>query len=86
VATGAAQETQDPAGQATEESGGQDQPGEQAVGNPEPKVTHAAAKKAEELGIDLSEIEGSGPDGSITIRDVRSAAEQGWRFSSKGQT
>jgi pyruvate/2-oxoglutarate dehydrogenase complex dihydrolipoamide acyltransferase (E2) component len=34
-------------------------------------------KKAEELGIDLSEIEGSGPDGSITIRDVRSAEQRG---------
>jgi pyruvate/2-oxoglutarate dehydrogenase complex dihydrolipoamide acyltransferase (E2) component len=43
-------------------------------------------QKAEELGIDLSEIEGSGSDGSITIRDVRSAAQQGWRVSTKGQT
>jgi len=34
-------------------------------------------KEAEELGINLSEIEGSGPDGSITIKDVRSAAQQG---------
>ena len=60
----------------TEQGDGQDQQGEQAGGNQEPKVTHAAAQKAEELGIDLSEIEGSGPDGSITIRDVRRAAQQ----------
>src|SRR5919112_278002 len=78
TATGAAQQAQDAAGQATEQGGGQDhQQGEQAGDNQEPKATHAAAKKAEELGIDLSEIEGSGPDGSITIRDVRRGAQQG---------
>src|ERR671921_2041966 len=77
AATGAAQQAQDAAGQATEQGGGQDQQGEQTGGNQEPKATHAAVQKAEELGINLSEIEGSGPDGSITIRDVRSAAQRG---------
>jgi pyruvate/2-oxoglutarate dehydrogenase complex dihydrolipoamide acyltransferase (E2) component len=77
AATGAGQQAQDAAGQATEQGGGQDQQGEQEGGNQEePRVTHAAAQKAEELGIDLSEIEGTGPDGSITIRDVRSATQQ----------
>jgi pyruvate/2-oxoglutarate dehydrogenase complex dihydrolipoamide acyltransferase (E2) component len=36
----------------------------------EPKATNAARRKAEELGIDLSQIQGSGAGGLITIRDV----------------
>jgi pyruvate/2-oxoglutarate dehydrogenase complex dihydrolipoamide acyltransferase (E2) component len=39
-------------------------------GSGEPKATNAARRKAEELGIDLSQIEGSGAGGLITIRDV----------------
>ena len=35
-----------------------------------PKATNAARRKAEDLGIDLSQIEGSGAGGLITIRDV----------------
>jgi pyruvate/2-oxoglutarate dehydrogenase complex dihydrolipoamide acyltransferase (E2) component len=27
--------------------------------------------------VDLSEVEGTGPDGRITLRDVKRAAEQG---------
>ncbi|MDP8901791.1 MAG: E3 binding domain-containing protein, partial [Actinomycetota bacterium] len=33
-------------------------------------ATNAAQRKAEELGVDLSQIEGSGAGGLITIRDV----------------
>ncbi len=36
----------------------------------EPKATNAARRKAEELGVDLSNIEGSGAGGLITIKDV----------------
>ncbi len=36
----------------------------------EPRATNAARRKAEELGVDLSQIEGSGAGGLITIRDV----------------
>jgi pyruvate/2-oxoglutarate dehydrogenase complex dihydrolipoamide acyltransferase (E2) component len=36
----------------------------------EPKATNAARRKAEELGIDLSQIQGSGAGGLITIKDV----------------
>jgi pyruvate/2-oxoglutarate dehydrogenase complex dihydrolipoamide acyltransferase (E2) component len=36
----------------------------------EPKATNAAKRKAEELGIDLSDIQGSGAGGLITIKDV----------------
>lgn len=35
-----------------------------------PRATNAARRKAEDLGIDLSQIEGSGAGGLITIRDV----------------
>jgi hypothetical protein len=36
-------------------------------------ATEAAVRLAEELGIDLAEIEGSGSDGRITVNDVREA-------------
>jgi pyruvate/2-oxoglutarate dehydrogenase complex dihydrolipoamide acyltransferase (E2) component len=32
-------------------------------------------KKAEELGVDLSQITGSGLDGRITLKDVVTAAQ-----------
>jgi pyruvate/2-oxoglutarate dehydrogenase complex dihydrolipoamide acyltransferase (E2) component len=39
-------------------------------GSEEPKATNAARRKAEELGIDLSQVQGSGAGGLITIKDV----------------
>jgi pyruvate/2-oxoglutarate dehydrogenase complex dihydrolipoamide acyltransferase (E2) component len=42
----------------------------------EPNATGAARQRAEELGIDLSQMEGSGAGGRITVRDVMSAANQ----------
>lgn len=39
-------------------------------GSGEPKATNAAKRKAEELGVDLSQIQGSGANGLITIKDV----------------
>ena len=39
-------------------------------GSGEPKATNAAKRKAEELGVDLSQIQGSGAGGLITIKDV----------------
>jgi len=36
----------------------------------EPRATNAARRKAEELGVDLSNIQGSGAGGLITIKDV----------------
>jgi pyruvate/2-oxoglutarate dehydrogenase complex dihydrolipoamide acyltransferase (E2) component len=38
-----------------------------------PRATSAAKRKAEELGIDLSQVEGSGAGGLITIKDVTKA-------------
>jgi pyruvate/2-oxoglutarate dehydrogenase complex dihydrolipoamide acyltransferase (E2) component len=39
-------------------------------GSGEPNATNAARRKAEELGVDLSQIQGSGAGGLITIKDV----------------
>jgi len=58
-ADGAVDQATEAAGQAT---GGD--------GSGEPRATNAARRKAEELGVDLSQIEGSGAGGLITIRDV----------------
>ena len=66
AAGGAAQQAQDAAGQATQQA-------EQATGGDgaeEPRATNAARRKAEELGVDLSRMQGSGAGGLITIKDV----------------
>ena len=39
-------------------------------------ITDAAKQKADELGIDLSQVEGTGAEGRITVKDVTSAANQ----------
>ena len=41
----------------------------------EPKATDAARRKAEDLGIDLSQVEGTGAGGRILVGDVKRAAE-----------
>jgi pyruvate/2-oxoglutarate dehydrogenase complex dihydrolipoamide acyltransferase (E2) component len=41
----------------------------------EPDATDAARRKAEELGIDLSQVEGTGSGGRILVRDVQKAAK-----------
>ena len=62
---------QQSAGQAQETAdGAAGQAADAADGSGEPKATNAARRKAEELGIDLSQIQGSGAGGLITIRDV----------------
>ena len=40
------------------------------------QATPAAEHKAEDLGVDLSQIEGTGSGGRITVKDVREAAKQ----------
>jgi hypothetical protein len=69
----AAQGVQDTAGQATQQAAG----GQQQGGQQQPNATQAAAQKAEELGVDLSQVEGSGSEGRITVKDVTGAANQG---------
>ncbi len=39
-----------------------------------PKVSPAARRRAAELGVDLVSLQGTGPDGAITIEDVERAA------------
>jgi pyruvate/2-oxoglutarate dehydrogenase complex dihydrolipoamide acyltransferase (E2) component len=64
----AAQQAQDTAGQAATQAQGAAQ--QAAGGAEEPKVTNAAKRKAEELGVDLSQLQGTGAGGLITIKDV----------------
>ena len=40
-------------------------------GTPEEKATEAARRTARELGVDLTEVEGTGIGGQITVADVR---------------
>jgi hypothetical protein len=40
----------------------------------EPDATDAARSKAEELGVDLSQVEGTGSGGRILLKDVKKAA------------
>ena len=42
----------------------------------EVKATPSAERLARELGVDLSSVEGTAVGGGITVRDVRSAAQQ----------
>src|SRR5918999_475860 len=58
------------------------QPVEQTTGpegekqDTEVGATEAAERKAEELGVDLSEVKGTGSGGRITVRDVERAAKE----------
>jgi pyruvate/2-oxoglutarate dehydrogenase complex dihydrolipoamide acyltransferase (E2) component len=40
------------------------------------QATPAAERKAEDLGVDLSQIEGTGSGGRITVKDVTAAANR----------
>ena len=70
AAGGAAQQAQDTAGQAAgqaQQAAGQATGGDEAE---EPRATNAARRRANEMGVDLSTIEGTGSGGLITIKDV----------------
>ena len=70
AAGGAAQQAQDTAGQAAgqaQQAAGQATGGDEAE---EPRATNAARRRANEMGVDLSTIEGTGSGGLITIQDV----------------
>jgi pyruvate/2-oxoglutarate dehydrogenase complex dihydrolipoamide acyltransferase (E2) component len=56
---------------ATEETAGEPAPDRDGGG---PEATDAARKKAEELGLDLSEVSGTGSGGRVLLRDVEKAA------------
>jgi uncharacterized protein YjbJ (UPF0337 family) len=70
VAGGATQQAQGTVGYAAENAqnaAGQATGGDEAG---EPRATNAARRRAKELGVDLSTIEGTGSGGLITIQDV----------------
>jgi pyruvate/2-oxoglutarate dehydrogenase complex dihydrolipoamide acyltransferase (E2) component len=69
-------QVQQAAGQATDQAGqvaGQAQDAAGGAGGEEPKVTNAARRKAQELGVDLSTVKGTGSGGLITLKDVTSS-------------
>lgn len=71
TATDAAGQAGEATGQAVEQAGeAAGQAAEQDGSDGGPKATNAAMRKAEEMGIDLSQVQGSGAGGLITIRDV----------------
>ena len=51
-------------------------PGEAGEQKDKVQATPAAERKAEDLGVDLSQIEGTGSGGRITVKDVTEAAKQ----------
>jgi pyruvate/2-oxoglutarate dehydrogenase complex dihydrolipoamide acyltransferase (E2) component len=51
-------------------------PGEAGEQKDRAQATPAAERKAQDLGVDLSQIEGTGSGGRITVKDVREAAKQ----------
>jgi pyruvate/2-oxoglutarate dehydrogenase complex dihydrolipoamide acyltransferase (E2) component len=69
------QQVQETAGQAAQQ--GQQAAQQAGGGQQQPDATDAARQKADELGVDLSQVQGSGANGRITVRDVLSAANQG---------
>src|SRR5215211_2168632 len=54
--------------------GRDEEAGAEAEARAEPDATEAARNKAEELGVDLSGLEGTGSGGRILVRDVARAA------------
>lgn len=55
---------------ATSQVGDADGQAPETDGSEEPRATNAARRKAEELDLDLSKVQGSGAGGLITIKDV----------------
>jgi pyruvate/2-oxoglutarate dehydrogenase complex dihydrolipoamide acyltransferase (E2) component len=55
--------------------GGAEDPETDDEGAGEPNATDAARRKAEELGVDLTQIEGTGAGGRVLVGDVRRAAQ-----------
>lgn len=68
AAGGAAQQAQDTTGQVAGQA--QQAAGQAAQQGEQPRATNAARRRARELGVDLSTLEGTGSGGLITIQDV----------------
>jgi pyruvate dehydrogenase E2 component (dihydrolipoamide acetyltransferase) len=63
----------EPAGGATRRA---DEVGQAGEAESRVQATPAAERAAEELGVDFSQVEGTGSGGRITVKDVRRAAEE----------
>ncbi len=68
-------ETGEQVTETAEETGEQDEEAAEEVaesenGSEAPKATNAAQRRAEEMGVDLSSLQGSGANGLITVSDV----------------
>jgi len=75
VATGAARAAGKPQPEAAP-AGSRDKPGSAGDGGAAAgvRVSPAARRKAQQLGVDLSRVSGTGPGGRLTIEDVEKAA------------
>lgn len=62
-------------GEVPEEGTDESSSGPQTGSADEPDATDAARRKAEEMGLDLSQVEGTGAGGRILLRDVKQAAK-----------
>ena len=62
------------AGEETEQEAGGDEGFEKEDAGGEPNATGAARQKAEDLGVELSNVKGTGSGGRILVRDVKKAA------------
>lgn len=71
---GATQREGEVTGGATDRSGQGARGGQGSSGGV--AATEAARRRAEELGVELSGVEGTGPGGRITIRDVQAAVQE----------
>ena len=71
-----AQETAQQAEDASQNGAAGQVQGQQEQKEEPPNATQAAENKAREMGVDLSQVEGSGAQGRITVRDVIGAANQ----------
>jgi pyruvate/2-oxoglutarate dehydrogenase complex dihydrolipoamide acyltransferase (E2) component len=56
------------------EENGENSGGPRTESAEEPDATDAARRKAKEMGLDLSQVEGTGAGGRILLRDVKQAA------------
>jgi len=68
----AAQGAAQGAGQAAQGAGQAAGGAQQSVNGGKPDATDAAKKQAKKAGLDLSQVQGSGADGRITVNDIRS--------------
>jgi pyruvate/2-oxoglutarate dehydrogenase complex dihydrolipoamide acyltransferase (E2) component len=74
-----AEETRTPAGPSAAAGGGAgtDLPAATGPRRIRPRAAPAVRKLAVELGVDLTTVKGSGPDGRVLVEDVRRGAEDG---------